>query len=185
MEVTAQLANARMTPRKARGLREVIVGLPVREARAQLVFQNNKAAVIIGKVLGSAVANAQHNYKIEEGNLVVAELKVDEGTRLKRWRPVSHGTAHAFVKRASHLTVVLEELQATKRKVKKAAKKKADIDTFTVEDLARRERMDKAHVDESVAAKTPRLSKTARAFQKMKMRQQGGDKKKTYRRKSI
>lgn len=185
MEVTAQLVNARMTPRKVRSMREIIVGLPVTDARAQLAFQNSKAAVIIGKVLGSAVANAQHNHEIEEKNLMVAELKVDEGMRLKRWRPVSRGTAHAFVKRTSHLTVVLEELQATERKVKKMAKKKADIDTFTVEDLARRERMGEALVDESVAAKTPRPSKTAQAFQKMKMRQQGGDKKKTYRRKSI
>lgn len=184
MEVTAQLANARMTPRKVRSLREVIVGLPVAEARAQLAFQNSKAAVIISKVLGSAVANAQHNHEIEESNLRVAELKVNEGMRFKRWRPVSRGTAHAFVKRTSHLTVVLEELQA-KRQTKKTAKKKADIDTFTVKDLARRERMDKALVDESVAAKTPRPSKTAQAFQKMKMLQQGGDKKKTHRRKSI
>lgn len=184
MEVTAQLVNARMTPRKVRSLREVIVGLPVKEARAQLAFQNSKAAVIIGKVLGSAVANAQHNHEIEESSLMVAELKVDEGRRLKRWRPVSRGTAHAFVKRTSHLTVVLEELQA-KRKVKKTVKKKADIDTFTVEDLARRGRVEEAAAGESVPARTPRPSKTAQAFQKMKMRQQGGDKKKTYRRKSI
>jgi len=183
MEVTARLVNARMTPRKVRSLREIIVGLPVTEARAQLAFQNSKAAVIIGKVLGSAVANARHNHEIEESNLRVAELKVDEGMRLKRWRPVSRGTAHAFVKRASHLTVVLEELQATKRKVKKTTK--ADIDTFTVEDLARRERVEGALADESVATKTPRPSKTAQAFQKMKMLQQGGDKKKTHRRKSI
>ena len=184
MEVTAQLVNARMTPRKMRSLREVIVGLPVTEARAQLAFQNSKAAVMIGKLLGSAVANARHNHEIEEGNLRVAELKVDEVMRLKRWRPVSRGTAHAFVKRASRLTVVLVELQ-TKRRVKKTAKKKADIDTFTVEDLARRERAKETLANEPVSAKTPRPSKTAQAFQKMKMLQQGGDKKKTYRRKSI
>lgn len=182
MEIAAQLSNARMTPRKVRSLRSVIVGLPVSEARAQLDWQGGKAAGVVGKVLGSAVANAQHNHEIKEDNLRVVDLKVGEGMRFKRWRPASRGLAHAFVKRTSHVTVVLDELEPSGKSKKRGAKK-ADIETLTVDELARREKAsdDGAGAGQRQAAST----KTGDVFQKIKMQQQGGDKKETYRRKSI
>lgn len=185
MEVKAHMSNARMTPRKVRSLREVVLGLPVREARAQLDWQGGKAAEVVSKVLGSAVANAQHNHEIEEDNLQVAELKVDEGMRFKRWRPASRGIAHAFVRRACHVTVVLEEIEASGEKKKKSAAKQADIDTLTVDELARRERASELTDSASSNSGRSAVPMTSDAFQKTKMQQQGGEKKKTHRRKSI
>ncbi|MFH1354085.1 MAG: 50S ribosomal protein L22 [bacterium] len=184
MEVKAHISNARMTPRKVRGLREVVVGLPVREALGQLDWQGGKAAKVIGKVLRSAVANAQHNHELEEDNLQVAELKVNDGMRLKRWRPASRGMAHAFVKRACHITVVLEEIVASGEKRKKPKARQADIDTLTVDELAQREQVDKSVEDAAVTGRAA-VPTTSGVFQKIKMQQQGGEKKKTHRRKSI
>ena len=107
----------------------------------------------------------------------MARLVIDEGVVAKRFRPVSRGVAHSYVKRASHVTVVLDEIQTQKRA---AAKQVTEIDTVTVEDLV-------ASGDSASAQgkSTGELEGDLRTNQKKKMQQQGGDKKKTHRRKSM
>lgn len=61
------------------------------------------------KVLKSAVANAEHNYGLDVDKLVVVRASADQGSYMKRFRPVSMGRAHAYRHHTSHITVVVAE----------------------------------------------------------------------------
>ena len=94
MEVMAKLRGARISAQKARLVADQIRGKPVEEALNTLAFSTKKAAVLVRKVLNSAIANAQHN----EGADV-------EGTTLKRIMPRAKGRADRIAKRTCHITV--------------------------------------------------------------------------------
>ena len=98
----------RITPMKARRVVDMVRGLPVAEAQSILAFTPQAAAKTIGKVLDSAVANAEHNLRLDPAALVVSAAYVDEGPTLKRIRPRAQGRAFRINKRTSHITVVVE-----------------------------------------------------------------------------
>jgi large subunit ribosomal protein L22 len=108
MEARAQARYIRVTPRKARRVVDLIRGLPATEAQAVLRFAPQAASEPVGKVLASAIANAEHNFKLDTGTLVVSGAWVDEGPTLKRFRPRAQGRAYRINKRTSHITVVVE-----------------------------------------------------------------------------
>ncbi|MFA7124821.1 MAG: uL22 family ribosomal protein, partial [Sphaerochaetaceae bacterium] len=69
-----------------------------------------KGAYLIRRVVQSAAANAMsQNKRLDEEQLVVAELYVDDGPRMKRVWPRSHGRRDILLKRQCHITVVLDE----------------------------------------------------------------------------
>ncbi len=109
MEVMAQAKWIRRTPRKARLVADAVRGLRVDEALTYLRFMPNHAAREVASVIKSAAANAEHNYELERSSLRVKELKVDEGNRLRRFRPRARGLAHGYVKRTCHITVVVDD----------------------------------------------------------------------------
>ncbi|TDC56407.1 50S ribosomal protein L22 [Actinomadura sp. KC345] len=108
MEARAQARFVRVTPMKARRVVDLIRGLPAAEARAVLRFAPQAASEPVGKVLASAIANAEHNFKLDSDTLVVSRAWVDEGPTLKRFRPRAQGRAYRINKRTSHITVVVE-----------------------------------------------------------------------------
>ncbi|MDA0565808.1 50S ribosomal protein L22 [Streptomonospora sp. S1-112] len=108
MGTRAQARFVRVTPRKARRVVDLIRGLPADEAQAVLRFAPQAASEPVGKVLASAIANAEHNDKLDRENLVVGGAWVDEGPTLKRIRPRGFGRAFRVTKRTSHITVVVE-----------------------------------------------------------------------------
>ncbi|MFB4305705.1 50S ribosomal protein L22 [Actinomadura sp. GTD37] len=108
MEARAQARYVRVTPRKARRVVDLIRGLPAAEAQAVLRFAPQAASEPVGKVLASAIANAEHNFKLDTDGLVVSRAWVDEGPTLKRFRPRAQGRAYRINKRTSHITVVVE-----------------------------------------------------------------------------
>jgi large subunit ribosomal protein L22 len=108
MEARAQARFVRVTPQKARRVVDLIRGLPASEAQAVLQFAPQAASEPIFKVLSSAVANAEHNYKLDRETLVVSRAWVDEGPTLKRFRPRAQGRAYRINKRTSHITVIVE-----------------------------------------------------------------------------
>jgi large subunit ribosomal protein L22 len=85
----------------------MIRGRRVDEAQAILRFQPRKAARMLTKVLGSAVANAAENEKADVDRLVVSSVLVDGGQVQKRWMPRSMGRANRLLRRTSHVTVVV------------------------------------------------------------------------------
>lgn len=99
---------ARITPRKARALVDLIRGLRCDEAIAQLDFNSRRAAVLVRNVLKSAMANANE----QEANmpaLYVRSAWVDGGPYYRRWRPKDRGRAHPIAKATSHITVAVAE----------------------------------------------------------------------------
>ncbi|PRX99981.1 50S ribosomal protein L22 [Allonocardiopsis opalescens] len=107
MEARAQARFIRVTPRKARRVVDLIRGLPADEAQAVLRFAPQAASEPVGKVLASAIANAEHNNKLDRETLVVSTAFVDEGPTLKRFRPRAMGRAARINKRTSHITVIV------------------------------------------------------------------------------
>ena len=109
MEARASMKYVRTSPRKMRRVIDMIRGQHVEEARRMLRFSPLGASKDVGKLLESAVANAEQRAAIPE-NLVVAKAWVDEGPTLKRFRPRAYGRATQVRKRTSHVTVVVESL---------------------------------------------------------------------------
>ncbi len=107
VEAKAQLNSLRMSPQKVRLVADLIRGLHVREAEAQLQFSRKAAAKPLYILLKSAIANAAHNHKIDTSTLVISTIFVNEGVVLKRWMPRAMGRATPLRKRSSHVTLVL------------------------------------------------------------------------------
>jgi len=130
-EFRALHRHARTSPRKARLVMELIAGLPVSQALDMLRNMNQKAAAQIDKLLKSAIANADRAIEdelvrtpdgevlepqpdVDVDDLYVHEAKVDEGPRLKRWRPRARGSAYPYRKYYAHLTIRLRPLPGKK-----------------------------------------------------------------------
>ena len=109
MEARAIAKYVRMSPMKVGVVLDLIRGKNVNEAFAILQYTPKDAAVVINKVLKSAVANAENNHDLNVENLYVAETFVGAGPNLKRLRPMDHGKAFRINKRTSHITVVVKE----------------------------------------------------------------------------
>ena len=116
----------RVTPMKARRVVDLIRYLPADEALALLRFAPQAASEPVAKVIASAVANAEHNLRLDPAALIVGAAYVDEGPTLKRIRPRAQGRAYRINKRTSHITVevsevaVSTELAAKSRKARRA-----------------------------------------------------------------
>lgn len=104
----ATARHIRMSPYKVRRALALIRGKSVNEAAAILEYANIVSAEPVKKVLLSAAANAEHNFGMDRGDLVVAEAFADQGPTLKRMQPVSKGRGHSILKRTSHITVILD-----------------------------------------------------------------------------
>ena len=100
----AVLRHARVSPYKAREVLNLIRNLPVGEAEDILRFSERDVAIAIGKLLRSAVANAENNDQQDPEDLFVSACFADEGTTIKRWRPRARGRATRIRKRTCHIT---------------------------------------------------------------------------------
>lgn len=109
MEARAIAKYIRMSPIKVGAVLNLIKGKSVKEASAILQYTPREAAVVINKVLKSAVANAENNFALDTDKLYVSEAYVGQGPTLKRFRPMDHGKAFKILKKTSHITVVVKE----------------------------------------------------------------------------
>jgi large subunit ribosomal protein L22 len=105
MEVAAKLKGASISAQKVRLVADQVRGKPVEQALDILGFSPKKAAVLVKKVLNSAIANAEHNEGADVDELKVSSIYIDEGTTLKRIRPRAKGRADRILKRSCHITV--------------------------------------------------------------------------------
>ena len=103
----------RVTPMKARRVVDMVRYLPTDEALALLRFAPQTASEPVAKVVASAVANAEHNLRLDPAALVVSAAFVDEGPTLKRIRPRAQGRAFRINKRTSHITVEVSEVTSS------------------------------------------------------------------------
>ena len=109
MQVSAKHRYARISPQKARLVADQVRGMPVDKALTLLKFSNKKAAVLVRKVLESAVANAEHNDGADIDELKVASIFVDQGPTMKRMRARAKGRGNRIIKRTSHITVTVAD----------------------------------------------------------------------------
>jgi large subunit ribosomal protein L22 len=99
---------------KVRPVLDLIRDKTVAEARDILRFSERDAARIVGKLLDSAIANAEHNDSLDPEELFVSACFADEGMTHKRWRPRARGRATRIRKRTSHITVIVSRLPEDK-----------------------------------------------------------------------
>ncbi len=105
--VRASARFVRVAPRKARLVADQVRGMSVPDARTLLEFCTRGAARDIARLIDSAAANAEANHDLVADDMSIAEIRVDEGPTLKRWRPRARGRATRINKRTSHLSVAL------------------------------------------------------------------------------
>src|SRR6204780_4985433 len=110
MEARAKARYVRVTPRKARRVVDLTRGLPADQAQAVLAFAPQSASDPVGKVLASAIANADaHGGRGDLDILLERRGWVDEGPTLKRFRPRAQGRGYRVLKRTSHITVIVSD----------------------------------------------------------------------------
>jgi large subunit ribosomal protein L22 len=170
MLVEAKLKYTRTSPRKVRLVADLIRGRKVLEAEQVLQFTVKSPVKPMLKLLKSAVANAEHNFNLKKENLYIAEIKVDGGPIIKRFRPRARGSASPIQKKTSHILIVLKEIGG-KETIKK--EKTAEIKKVYQEEKPKEE------ISRSTITKT----KTTEKIQTTERTK--GEKKQIFRRKSI
>lgn len=105
--VRAMARYVRVAPRKARLVADQIRGLDVVEARTLLEFSPRGVSRDFAKLLKSATANAENNHDLLADELRIAEVRVDEGPTLKRWRARARGRADRLEHKTCHMSVAL------------------------------------------------------------------------------
>src|ERR1700734_2859952 len=106
-EQTAKLNFLRIAPRKVRSVADLVRGLSVNDAEAQLLVQRRRPAKSLLKLLRSAVSNAKTNKQLNPDHLFIKEIRVDQGPMLKRILPRARGSASPIQKKMSHVTITL------------------------------------------------------------------------------
>ena len=108
----AKLNNCPTSPRKMRLIADLIRGMEVEKALAQLKLNPKEASNRMEKLLLSALANWENKNdgRMDDSNLFISEVKVDGGRMLKRIQPAPQGRAHRIRKRSNHVTLVLDNL---------------------------------------------------------------------------
>jgi len=114
MEFRAEMRYLRVSPQKARLVLDLIKGRKVEDARNTLAFTKKRVAAHVGKLLQSALDNAnflasEKNIDVEIDNLYVKSAIANDGPRMKRIRPAPQGRAYRYQRRIAHITLVLAE----------------------------------------------------------------------------
>jgi large subunit ribosomal protein L22 len=114
MEFRAKKMFLRVSPQKARLVLELIKGRRVEEARNTLLFTKKRVAEHVGKLLQSALDNAnflatEKGLDVEIDNLYVKSAVANDGPRMKRIRPAPQGRAYRYQRRIAHIELVLAE----------------------------------------------------------------------------
>ncbi len=123
MPVLAVAKGVRMSPRKVGEVAALVRGRSVADALTILEHTPRRAATAVYKVIASARANADNNHNLKADTLRIVEISVSQGVHLKRAKPAAHGRALPFLKRASHIRVVVD---GEARAVKKPGAKNAE-----------------------------------------------------------
>ncbi len=109
MRVSAKANRLRISPQKARLVVDQVRGKPVSDAIDILSFSTQKGAVLVRKVVESAIANAENNEGADVDELKISEIFVNEGLTMKRIKPRAKGRADRIFKRTSHIIVTVTD----------------------------------------------------------------------------
>ena len=109
MDVRAKARYVRVSPRKVRLVLDAVRNLNPEKAVIHLSLMPQKSARPVRKLIESAIANAENNFKLKKNDLKIKSLVADEGPTLKRWRARAFGRAAMIRKRTSHISVILTD----------------------------------------------------------------------------
>ena len=109
MQVSATAKRLSLSPQKARLVVDQVRGKAVSSALDILNFSNKKGAVLVRKVVESAIANAENNEGADVDDLKICEIFVNAGLTMKRIKPRAKGRADRILKRSCHITVTLTD----------------------------------------------------------------------------
>jgi large subunit ribosomal protein L22 len=107
LQVHARAMGLRIAPRKMGLVAGLVRGRSVSDALTILSHTPKKAAQMLGKVISSAAANASHNYRADASKLMLAEVQIGHGPRARRYFTAARGQAHPYMKRTSHVHIVV------------------------------------------------------------------------------
>lgn len=125
--IRAGANGLRMSPRKVGLVASLVRGRSVADALVILAHTPKRSAKPLEKLLKSAKANAVNNHHLTEGSLIISQLQVTAGPRLKRFNPAAMGRALPYQKRSSHVIVELSgDVKAKKPAATKADAKKEE-----------------------------------------------------------
>ena len=117
MSVSATLRYARLSAQKARLVADLVRGMPVARAVNELAFSTKKGAVLVKKLVESAIANAENNEGLDADKLYLSTIYVNEAPSFTRFKSRAKGRANHIIKRNCHITVVVAPKNAkTERK---------------------------------------------------------------------
>lgn len=146
----AKLKYLRIAPRKVRLVADLIRGEKFEEAQIILNFTQKKATLPISKLLNQALANAlDRNLKVDKKNIYISKIFVDGGPSYKRTFPRARGRADIILKRTSHITIVLDEIEkragkkALEGKGKKQRKKTREVERAEKKEISKPEEVKK------------------------------------------
>lgn len=122
--VSAAIKGVAQAPRKVSLVASLVRGRRVADAMVILDHTPKRAALAVKKAIASAKANAVNTHKLDEKSLVIDQLSVTTGTRLKRYRAGARGMAKPYQKKTSHIFVTVSgEAKPAKKPVKKTEEK--------------------------------------------------------------
>jgi large subunit ribosomal protein L22 len=109
MEYSAHAKNVKVSPRKVRLVADQIRDLTIAKALIQLTVSPKRGAVSLKKALASAIANAVNNNNANKEGLKIKSINITEGIRYKRYHFAGRGRTRPYMKRTSHINVILED----------------------------------------------------------------------------
>lgn len=112
MYIKAELNYLHIAPRKVRLVTDLVKSMSVERARLELAHLPKRSSGPLLKLLQSAVANAKHNFHVDEKGLYLKKITVNPGPVLKRFEPRAFGRAAPIRRRASHISLILEAKEA-------------------------------------------------------------------------
>ncbi|TXI90497.1 MAG: 50S ribosomal protein L22, partial [Chryseobacterium sp.] len=108
MKVAANIKYLRISPQKLRLGADLVRGKRAIDGQEVLLNMPQKSARMVGAGLKSAIANAENNYSLSSANLVISEIRVEPGPKLKRGRPRARGAYGRIEKPMAHLHIILD-----------------------------------------------------------------------------
>lgn len=110
MNYEAHIKNVKVSPRKVRLVADQIRDLSIAKAMVQLTVSPKRGAVSLKKAIASAVANAVNNNNANKDSLKIKTINVTEGIKYKRYHYAGRGRTRPYVKRTSHIDVIIEDM---------------------------------------------------------------------------
>jgi len=154
--ITSEHKYARVSASKVRLVAKVVSRLDAEEALVKLQHMAQKGAMLLAKVLTTAMANAEHNFGLKKEDLHIKSIMIGEGPTLKRFRPRSRGMANRINKRTAHIKVTLSVIEH--KAVEKKSNRKEEKQPETKPKEATKKVNEKI-VEKEITAKADNINK--------------------------